>query len=538
MNINGLAMGHHPVGSGDKMSAISDIFSMAISNWFKFDSYTTLAINRLVAVLLTGEELEYMKTLLASLFEYRILIGFIAAVYFGYVNREKFLWIFQRKKQPPKSLPTDVLLSVDLRDTLAIQRFLRYMQESSQFFKQYNVQNLTEDQYTNVKTGELYPEFETAIEFDDTRFGAKGYISFSSHDVSIAEPKKEKDSGPGHSINKKQIALKITLRNSSIQEYLTKVQDYVIETESSSRQHHSIYSNGNNNEYTYISKLRPREEREQMHIRTFFSPHLARLWRDLELVHHRPEEIRKLGQTPSVQLILYGPPGTGKSSFAERIARALGRHIMTVDLRADLQIDVMKQVMYYPKLRNAQANIKDIVIILDEFDSFVEKMVEDAQRERESKKEDKGRSGNSQRLVLRDLLGLLQGPIQADGRIIIATTNRIRYIREKCPELLREGRLTPVLFDNLDWKTLQDLTRFYFDRDLDIEPIPRLPVPTSAVIQKAVSCKCNTTFEEFRDYIESLRNEPDKFPLDLIDPPSSPVQKEMSGGSDSSFTAI
>ncbi len=38
-------------------------------------------------------------------------------------------------------------------------------------------------------------------------------------------------------------------------------------------------------------------------------------------------------QTPAAAFLLHGPPGTGKSAFAARVAKALQRHLISVDLR-------------------------------------------------------------------------------------------------------------------------------------------------------------------------------------------------------------
>jgi arsenate reductase-like glutaredoxin family protein len=109
--------------------------------------------------------------------------------------------------------------------------------------------------------------------------------------------------------------------------------------------------------------------------------------------------------------------------------------------------------------------------------------------------EDKGR------FSINDLLEIFQGTVPNDGAIIIATTNDYEEIREMCPALFRPGRLTPIYFGYADANILQEISNFYFKRDLEI-PIPdKIDIPTSQIIQLAVEC---STFD-------SLGNDEDKF---------------------------
>jgi len=69
----------------------------------------------------------------------------------------------------------------------------------------------------------------------------------------------------------------------------------------------------------------------EKHIDTYFHPHKDIIWNKIKSIHFEPEFISSMGQYPQETICLYGPPGTGKSSFAYRVAMALGRGLLSID---------------------------------------------------------------------------------------------------------------------------------------------------------------------------------------------------------------
>jgi hypothetical protein len=104
-------------------------------------------------------------------------------------------------------------------------------------------------------------------------------------------------------------------------------------------------------------------------------------------------------------------------------------------------------------------------------------------------------------LRLSDLLELFQGPVPIKDRIIIATTNHLDHIRESLPALCRPGRLTPLEFSYLDWPSLNALCQYYFQQDMDCDPV-EITIPTSQVVELAV--KHVTTHQGFHNFKEEL----------------------------------
>lgn len=124
----------------------------------------------------------------------------------------------------------------------------------------------------------------------------------------------------------------------------------------------------NFDEVLYSGKRRTLEEREKLYIEPFFYEGRDRLWNLIKTIHYNPQMIEEKGQCPRLNLLLHGPPGTGKSSFAYRMAMALERHMITLDLRDVPTKSNMLQIIRKPCIQGQHLEPRNIVLILDEFD--------------------------------------------------------------------------------------------------------------------------------------------------------------------------
>jgi hypothetical protein len=96
-----------------------------------------------------------------------------------------------------------------------------------------------------------------------------------------------------------------------------------------------------------------------------------------------------------------------------------------------------------------------------------------------------------------DLLELFSPAAPVKGRIIIGTTNHLSKMKKIMPALFRAGRLTAVEFPYLDWKSLNELTEYYLQNKMTIEPFV-INIPTSEVVEMAVKYKLgNQPFTDF-----------------------------------------
>ncbi len=109
-------------------------------------------------------------------------------------------------------------------------------------------------------------------------------------------------------------------------------------------------------------------------------------------------------------------------------------------------------------------------------------------------------------LRLSDLLELFQGPVPIKGRIIVATTNNFDRIKKELPALFRAGRMSVISFDYLDWKSLNELTRYYFNKDMEVDEF-KVCIPTSEIIELAVKyILTKKSFEEFQQELRKICN--------------------------------
>jgi len=278
------------------------------------------------------------------------------------------------------------------------------------------------------------------------------------------------------------------------------------------------------------------DEYEKEHINSFFSPNKMQIWERVKILQTEPEFFAKYSQVPRASYILYGPPGTGKSSFITKLAISLGRHIVNIDLReykkrSDIYNAFKRQnINGYWKYQN------EIIFLLDEFDLVIEELEKKENYKREKfkyriqnswnisdifgmtekqkdinkddvkkddvkkddakkddvKKDEDTYYDDNQEFTIKDLVELFQGSIPSNGLIMFAITNDFEKIYEKCPKLFRDGRMTPIKFDNLDLITLQELSIHYFEQPLDVYFEGVINHPTSKIIELALDCKIAT----------------------------------------------
>jgi hypothetical protein len=275
-------------------------------------------------------------------------------------------------------------------------------------------------------------------------------------------------------------------------------------------------------------------------------------------------------------MILEGVPGVGKSSLIYRIALILKRNIISIDLV--LYLDKKKELysIFHGndfKLPNDDTkvyNSENCIIVLEEFDNTIEKLVEleklyklklklinNSQKSKElslnrkindqaieigecdnqinenylsaQKKlvDDSRNFDNSLHAInndinniiqihkefhkndilrLSDLLELFQGPIPVKDRIIIGTTNHFEKIKSYIPELFRNGRMTPVRFDYLEWETFNELCMYYFNNTLSCKPF-KITIPTSQLIELAIKIQLTSyDINEFKYEIDTIQN--------------------------------
>ena len=110
-------------------------------------------------------------------------------------------------------------------------------------------------------------------------------------------------------------------------------------------------------------------------IDTFFHPAKREIWPKLESINNTPDRICAMGQYPQASFCLYGPPGTGKSTMVYRVAKALGRGIISINLIGIKKTLELRNIIDGSSVTNAHHTVyispKNAVYVFDDFDKSI-----------------------------------------------------------------------------------------------------------------------------------------------------------------------
>jgi len=216
----------------------------------------------------------------------------------------------------------------------------------------------------------------------------------------------------------------------------------------------------------------------------------------------RKQELLEYCKLDQCNLLLYGPAGTGKSMLIHTMAMHTERHIISIDLSALTKKEAY-QVMSRAYVKGKYRRPHEYIVVFEEFDNTINVLKQREQakllEEREvllrgeteyaryksnnisALKENKD---DSQLLRTSDLLALFQSCVPRRGQMLIATTNHYEKIKVELPALFRPGRMTPILIDYADRKTVSEIILKYFPESIETAVLPRNhTIPTSQIIE-------------------------------------------------------
>lgn len=239
-------------------------------------------------------------------------------------------------------------------------------------------------------------------------------------------------------------------------------------------------------------------------------------------------EYERLGIPYTLGIMIHGPPGTSKTSFLKSLAKYTKRHIIKLPLNKIKNIEVLHAIFYseeinYTHIPNNRriysfedidcGHWKDIVIsrkikkesTVDDSNNnnvinlMCKMMNNNSDSDDESDKKRKRLTmPEKNTITLADLLELLDGIIEIDGRIFVMSSNHPEIIDDA---LKRPGRIDRIIeFGKLSKQNIVDVYKLWFNKDipLDILNLMNDNIYTIAEIGQI--------FSKYRDNLDELHS--------------------------------
>jgi len=191
----------------------------------------------------------------------------------------------------------------------------------------------------------------------------------------------------------------------------------------------------------------------------------------------------KKGIPYTLGFLFHGPPGTGKTSTIKAIASEGRRHIINVQLSEIKTKSQLQHLFFNDEIHVYNgANTEKYIIPVSERLYVIEDIdaMGDTVLRREWKKPqpvtkpkseedawlDRQKETEKESLDLSFLLNLLDGTLEANGRILIVTTNFPERIDRA---LIRPGRVDMIVnFNNCSREVLQEMVSAFYDREVSL----------------------------------------------------------------------
>ena len=233
----------------------------------------------------------------------------------------------------------------------------------------------------------------------------------------------------------------------------------------------------------------------------------------LDFFTHNKAWYKKRGIPYTMGFMFYGDPGCGKTSTIKAIANHTQRHIVSVPLNKIKTAKELLNVFYSTRMNYTDVPLDKRLYVLEDIDAAdlkdtVGERNDDVKEKKTGKEnEDNKDSGmdimgllkpstmglgldkfgkfGMQKLTLANLLEVLDGVMEMEGRMLVITTN---YPERLDKALIRPGRIDmKVHFSRMRGEDILDMFRHYFELDppasVRVEDLPDLKWSPAEVTQ-------------------------------------------------------
>jgi hypothetical protein len=252
------------------------------------------------------------------------------------------------------------------------------------------------------------PDITQRHYFTDTKLKTRGYIKWEARNVEMSVRKKTLKSNEQGVMTTIEENVIVTVRvpvlviviNKSVSEYLCAIKKETLISTRFTQLYFVHITDGMNENNIFVRKLSYYDYKsdfiayfkehyaateKQNWIDTFFHPSKNTIWTKLKTISFDPENICKYGQYPQASYCLYGPPGTGKSTIVYRMAKALGRGIISINISGVKTTLELRRLLNGMQLKPAPLHSNDTlrayaivdtdpnqcIFVFDEFDKAI-----------------------------------------------------------------------------------------------------------------------------------------------------------------------
>lgn len=230
------------------------------------------------------------------------------------------------------------------------------------------------------------------------------------------------------------------------------------------------------------------------------------------------EECNRIGMPWKIGICIHGPPGNGKTTNIKVIASETKRHIFCINLSKIKNNQELNKVFNTKHIDGIDIKNENIIFVLEDVDAqcewihnrtIVKQNKDDALRDLTLKKAASDAVIcplliEKETPTLDCLLGILNGPIDMVGAIVILSTNHPELLD---PALIRPGRIDlNIEFKNASLELIKEMFVYYFKLDDNDRLLDKLVIDDYILsICKVQNILCTYYFNE-SNYYQTLEN--------------------------------